>query len=1277
MSFVLYSKSTCFVEWPVKMENLENCQEIVLGLTISEIPPNPPFLKGGRGDFWQGRGPRGNPGYWLGTGQLRRSFKKCLNTHFSNKIKFWLKILFAGMLVVIIGGFPAIAQAKPAGYCLECHSSKSFPDSSLSGMTSDRSVYLAKLDPCPGLRSASEEMYFTGTRMVKINEILRTLRQEGWSTETLERKAGQTGEAFSRLERGGVQSTRELARESSALRSALQKIYDQTVQARAESDHRWLIGIGILCFIALLVLLGVGFHKLARMGKMGLLLLLVGGNLSLAACSSGPSEPAKKSPAQESLDQSLAVADQAAGKIEEGFYLSILTARLAREWSQVDPGAAEKAFHLAWQMALAYRQDGEKLRSFERAISRYPDRSAAVKQKVNYDTVLDLRDELRNADSRTWALRAVAEEWARADAKNGQQALEDASRKVEEIKDPEMRDRDLKSLAEAWAPLDENRAWVISGSMADPFLKSLTLARLALSARNRDKAGNFLREAWETARSIPSPYPQAQALIRISAAAGRVLPQDKKFWAEQTMTHVQKLKNPKLREAALQEMILLWASVDGEMAERWAGELEPEQAEARAYAFLQLSLRPGIPREKARTLLVRALEEAKRIPDAYESGKIMSRVGKEFVKVDPPSALFVLQQIQDSFYRSEILSRMAESLSRKDPPKAMDLAGKIPLETMRAAAMVEIIGRGAREDRRKMLSLYQETFQAAQAIPDPYTRALILIELGKEWGGMEKGREIGPLEMALKTTEAIPNLSARAEVLEMLAAAWKPFQPDTVPVIMSRIDPSVTGVQKTMAEIRLWAKTDPAKAGKWAESIPDSFPYEKAVALREVAANWKKSQPKAALGLLEKALGQGSSLPEGVRKNRVAAELGAEAASVDKEWTLRWISQVPDPALRDLLCQGAGNFWAGEDPAYVLKAAGEISESSLRLPLYRKAAESAAKKALLSFLSSWAVGREKAKREGLEAVPFYEEALQGIEKVSDSKERAYLLSGLAADWTAVDEKKALQIVEKIPADEFPEPHSYALLQIAGQYGKWSRKEAESLFPRTLSAAEKIGDPSLRAQRMLQIARQWKPVNSRKGMEVLKKALAEARKGSGPAQEPIILAILQTQAGWEPEKSASIGKSAGSASMQARILLEGSKVLRTRLIDEKTAILEKALLLSRKEKNERLVGEVAAAWFALVPRKGLEILGQMESRDLRVQTLRRMAQGNGSLPREETRRLLDQAADEAARMEGTKEKIQLLKEVASDMTPIDKERARATYLKAYQIAEKEFLTKPTF
>jgi hypothetical protein len=34
------------------MKNLENGEEIMFGRALSEIPPNPPLKKGGRGDFW-------------------------------------------------------------------------------------------------------------------------------------------------------------------------------------------------------------------------------------------------------------------------------------------------------------------------------------------------------------------------------------------------------------------------------------------------------------------------------------------------------------------------------------------------------------------------------------------------------------------------------------------------------------------------------------------------------------------------------------------------------------------------------------------------------------------------------------------------------------------------------------------------------------------------------------------------------------------------------------------------------------------------------------------------------------------------------------------------------------------------------------------------------------------------------------------------------------------------------------------------------------------------
>jgi hypothetical protein len=326
-------------------------------------------------------------------------------------------------------------------------------------------------------------------------------------------------------------------------------------------------------------------------------------------------------------------------------------------------------------------------------------------------------------------------------------------------------------------------------------------------------------------------------------------------------------------------------------------------------------------------------------------------------------------------------------------------------------------------------------------------------------------------------------------------------------------------------------------------------------------------------------------------------------------------------------------------------------------------------------LSSWGKGREAAKREERKAVPFYQQALEEIERLKDPREKACLLGGLAVDWAGIDEKKAREVAEKIGAGEFAEPYSYALLQIAAQYRKWSRKEAEAQFARTLSAAEKIGDPSLRAQRLIQTAREWKTINAGKGKEVLSRALGEARKISGP-QEPILLQVLLTQAGWEPDDTVSTAKSGSSPAMQARILLEGAKVLKAQAIDEKIKTLEKALLLAQREKNFRLMAEVAVSWFALVPQRGLEIQRQIEPRDLRVTTLRRMAQSAAVSPlKEEGRGLLDQASEEASKAEGTTEKLQLLREIAADWAAIDKERAKAIYLKAYQIAEKEFLSAP--
>jgi hypothetical protein len=454
-----------------------------------------------------------------------------------------------------------------------------------------------------------------------------------------------------------------------------------------------------------------------------------------------------------------------------------------------------------------------------------------------------------------------------------------------EVTDPERRDQDLSSVVEAWALLDGELAWEVSHSIIDPFLRSWTLADLALSVRNQDRAGNIIREAWKTARSISSPYTQGKAFARISAAGARILPREKKFWEDEVTSRVRSIRDPNLRVMVLRDVIMEWTRVDGEQAEKWTGDIPPEFSEARAYSFFLLAQRPGIPPSRAIPLLKKALAETGRIADPFQSQRIKALAGKEMAKLDPEGAFEILSQVADPLYRSEILGGLADRLSLKEPGKALAAAERIPLQPLRDKTVVKIIGRGMEAELKKVDSLYLESLQAARSIPDAYSRALTLIELGNDWNSLEKGREIAPFESALKAAGEISSPPLRAEVLEGLASAWKNSDPEKGESVRKGIDASVLTVRKSLEEIRLWAQAEPLRAKRWAEAIPAAFSYEKAMALKEVADKLKKSQPQVALGVFETALEQALAMPDGAGQTKSVSEIISDVASLDKGWT--------------------------------------------------------------------------------------------------------------------------------------------------------------------------------------------------------------------------------------------------------------------------------------------------------------------------------------------------------------------------------------------------------
>jgi hypothetical protein len=1201
-------------------------------------------------------------------------------------VRRWLKTLLTGTTLVLLGPtYSSPVLAKTAGYCLECHSQRQMArylqpfDHSV--IVQERSVYQAKLDPCPGICSISEEIFFTESRIIRLNQILQAMEQDGRTAEILGQKVSEAAESFSYLKGSKKYSTSKFSQESSVLRASLQKVYDRTLRVRNESDRRWLIGLSSLILLGLLVLIGIGRWKLNRMGKILLILSLIGGTLSSTGCSFPPVESEKKSPAQEKLEQALQIAFQSTSKMEEGFFESILLAEMAREWSEIERAHGDRAFELAWQMALSARERAGQIRSLQQVASRWPDETEASRQKVNFNMVLDLRDELRMADSRTWALRAVAEEWVQVDRKRGRTALEFASQQASLIKDLALRDRELKSIGEAWAGIDENRALGIARSIRDPFLKAMALKDIALSTCQKERAIETLREAWKIAESMPPSYDQTKTFIQISASAAKIVPQQKNVWVEQAFIKTNSLKNPQLQAFALQEMVFQLASLDSEQAERWTSSISPLFPETRAYSFIQLANTRGLLKTKHITLLRSALAEALKIDDPFESEKIESMIVKAFVRLDPQEALRRLPQVENLSYRSEILEELALHFSVKEKNKGAELAERIPLEIFRTRTIVEIINQWMDRDLEEIDAIYREALQTTQSISDPYSKALILIDLGNHWGRLQRGKEGVPFDLALKSAGEIASLSVRAEILETLAEAWKNFDREKAKVILERMDASAGRVRRSLEEIRLWAKTDPEKARQWAEAFPPAFTLERASGLKEAAACLKKEQPALAFEILEKALTPLLTFPEGTKRSKLLSQLIAEMALVDKEKTVQRLAQIEDRELRDLLLKEAGNAWIKVDSLWAVRAAAEISESSYRFSLYQKIADKEAKipshskahekeQPALLVLLQWGIGREKVKKDESQAIPHYEKALQETERVANLKERSYLLSGLAAERAPMSEEKALRVAEKIPS-EFPEPFSFALLQVGAQLRKWNRKEAESIFQKTFSAAAQIKDPVLRAQRLLQLAQQWLFLDREKGKEVLKIGERDAQKN-----EKILTEILLTQADLNPGNVLELIQDIRPPVLRSKIFLESAKALSKLNIEEKRKLLENALQYSQALKNERLMGRIAAAWFALDANKAFEILNQIGSKEIRFQSLHQMAHQK-SRRKQEVKKLLDLAIKEAMEMSDLKEKLKAMKEIARDWAAIDKEKAKAVYRLAYQAVEKNNLTNPKF
>jgi hypothetical protein len=577
----------------------------------------------------------------------------------------------------------------------------------------------------------------------------------------------------------------------------------------------------------------------------------------------------------------------------------------------------------------------------------------------------------------------------------------------------------------------------------------------------------------------PSPL-KIQACAKISAAAAGAFPQEKAKWAEKARGKALELKDPLMQGFALQECASAWADSDWEQAERFAREIPGDQAEGRAFALIRVGAGGSIPPDKAAGLLRSAIDEAGRIQDGFLAQKATTLALLKMSLPNPHETRKYLHRLNDPFLRSEVETRLIEALAKKDLDETLKASASIPDEFLRSQAILKVLSEKLPRDIGIASSLFQEALKAGGNIPDPYARVLFLADLGRSWGRIDKGRETSIFEDALKVCKEISSPSLKAEALENLAAAWRGADKARAQAALDSIDPTVFRARETVAEAKLWAKTDLGRAQQASESIPGVFPLEKAQAFKELGSAVKRSQSMLALEFFEKAWTSAATIPEGGAKEKILAQIISETASLNTDKSLAMAQKVSDREMRDRLLREAGVGLFKEESSASLsgavRLAKEISESSLRTAVYQKAADRLAKgpikgngtdQALLAGLAHWGRAREAAKREETEAIPVFEKASADLGKIADALDRAYLLVALVGDWAQVEERAALRAAETIPP-QMAEALSYALLQAGVQFRKWSRQESERVFDKALKAAEKISEPPLRGRRMMQI-----------------------------------------------------------------------------------------------------------------------------------------------------------------------------------------------------------------
>lgn len=609
---------------------------------------------------------------------------------------------------------PRLAQVQPGNYCVSCHTPGDDRLETVMDWTGsiDREI----VSGCAAASRVREEVYYTQRLLLAIDRARAELpgRVDASKTDARIAAARQT---YSRLLDTPVTSLDAVTSEAQVLRFRLGKSYTWINQVRdALKRGRVLLFAGLVTLV-LLVSLGWGLRNTAQFTakwigplrprfKVVLFLFLVWVLFVLPIFRTPPQEVESSSQEEQARQAALDTAGRVADAADRALARSWMLARVGAAWSEGDLQRGEDALSAALVAAEETQMGaaalwGEAQAAQEGTVGSLADQEQAVLAANRLDAT----------NSRAWALRLVAAEWASVDPARAEQilgqALDVATGQAPGIAPTGIyRELDVRAIAVTWATINPARGLAVTNRVYDPALRAWALWEIAGITGDE----SLYDQAAEAARQVSNPVDRARSLRELAVRSG---------------------------DRALFDQAL--AALDGV-------ELAPL-----AYALGDLAAASG------------DITLADRIDPAYPDARAAAlyRVG-QFEEAWATAA-----QISDPFDRARALAAIAAAWGNADAahqiadPTLRDLAlREIAIASQDVALAASIHSPYYRVQALTALGQYQAAFDIAEELGDTYP----LIMLAVAWA------ETDP-QSALSVVDAMDGEADKAVAMRAIAVA--------------------------------------------------------------------------------------------------------------------------------------------------------------------------------------------------------------------------------------------------------------------------------------------------------------------------------------------------------------------------------------------------------------------------------------------------------------------------------------------------------------------------